>query len=526
MRQSNNNGYNGNDGFTQFAGLLDTLFGLFDKDLASFVTGNGDESRLDRIKEFQKEMKDIDRELNEIERTFQAHRLEMMRNISTKDHKKAEEFETRAKKYQSRLYALQDRLDDKYQSLLSGSSDDNMLKIKEIKKALSDKCTSLSAVITDAIDYTKNSMTAATANGYAYTAATTSAGANGQSGTVANSASSSASMSGFHPNGKESENMYASSANAASDTAMQTRDYESDAIQAMINLSEKLNVYQEQFVSLFGEISSSTSTYSSSASNEIQRIKSDLRNLMSNAEGLKSTLKGDYPDLKDLINRGNDLFSFIDSSDGGNINNNSKEIDESNITKSSNDILVAAASTESQSGLSKAVIQLNNIEERVYKAEDEIHELIEITSSNVELPIGTHSKIFKFGGRIQKIDTDLDGVLSGGDDEIVKNRKKLRGRIERLFNQLENIRSKAVNTQQPKKKQSDFPEEFYCPISSELMSDPVIAVDGHTYERKFIEEWFKNHNRSPMTNLPLQTKNLLPNLALKKMINDAKQKQM
>lgn len=29
----------------------------------------------------------------------------------------------------------------------------------------------------------------------------------------------------------------------------------------------------------------------------------------------------------------------------------------------------------------------------------------------------------------------------------------------------------------------DFPEEFRCPISQLLMLDPVVAYDGHTYER-------------------------------------------
>ena len=31
------------------------------------------------------------------------------------------------------------------------------------------------------------------------------------------------------------------------------------------------------------------------------------------------------------------------------------------------------------------------------------------------------------------------------------------------------------------------PKEFCCPISHELMKDPVVAGDGHTYERSCIE---------------------------------------
>jgi len=34
-----------------------------------------------------------------------------------------------------------------------------------------------------------------------------------------------------------------------------------------------------------------------------------------------------------------------------------------------------------------------------------------------------------------------------------------------------------------------YPPEFYCPITHEVMVDPVVAQDGHTYERQAIEEW-------------------------------------
>ncbi|XP_019897921.2 WD repeat, SAM and U-box domain-containing protein 1 isoform X2 [Esox lucius] len=60
------------------------------------------------------------------------------------------------------------------------------------------------------------------------------------------------------------------------------------------------------------------------------------------------------------------------------------------------------------------------------------------------------------------------------------------------------------------------PDEFLCPITRELMMDPVIAADGYSYERAAIESWIATKNRSsPMTNLPLQTTLLTPNRTLK-----------
>ncbi len=46
-----------------------------------------------------------------------------------------------------------------------------------------------------------------------------------------------------------------------------------------------------------------------------------------------------------------------------------------------------------------------------------------------------------------------------------------------------------------------IPDGFICPITQDIMRDPVILVfDGHSYERKAIEDWLKRSNRSPLTN--------------------------
>eukprot|EP00005_Dracoamoeba_jomungandri_P002437 CAMPEP_0174253550 /NCGR_PEP_ID=MMETSP0439-20130205/2918_1 /TAXON_ID=0 /ORGANISM="Stereomyxa ramosa, Strain Chinc5" /LENGTH=248 /DNA_ID=CAMNT_0015334633 /DNA_START=75 /DNA_END=821 /DNA_ORIENTATION=- len=57
-----------------------------------------------------------------------------------------------------------------------------------------------------------------------------------------------------------------------------------------------------------------------------------------------------------------------------------------------------------------------------------------------------------------------------------------------------------------------------CPISLELMTDPVLAEDGHTYDRASIEQWFTTHNTSPLTNLKLTSKVLIPNMLVRNLI--------
>jgi hypothetical protein len=49
------------------------------------------------------------------------------------------------------------------------------------------------------------------------------------------------------------------------------------------------------------------------------------------------------------------------------------------------------------------------------------------------------------------------------------------------------------------------------------MEDPVVAMDGFTYERAAIEAWFRQSDRSPMTNLPIPPV-VVPNIAMRQQI--------
>ena len=61
-----------------------------------------------------------------------------------------------------------------------------------------------------------------------------------------------------------------------------------------------------------------------------------------------------------------------------------------------------------------------------------------------------------------------------------------------------------------------IPQDFCCSITGEVMTDPVCTVDGHTYERAAIRQWFNLGNRrSPKTNAVLPSVELTPNHALR-----------
>lgn len=78
-------------------------------------------------------------------------------------------------------------------------------------------------------------------------------------------------------------------------------------------------------------------------------------------------------------------------------------------------------------------------------------------------------------------------------------------------------------------------DEFVCPITRELITDPVIAADGHTYDRSAIEQWLhggagaplsrsgasgSSRRTSPKTGQPLEHLHLIPNHNLKRLLSD------
>ncbi|KAA0056826.1 U-box domain-containing protein 21-like [Cucumis melo var. makuwa] len=66
-----------------------------------------------------------------------------------------------------------------------------------------------------------------------------------------------------------------------------------------------------------------------------------------------------------------------------------------------------------------------------------------------------------------------------------------------------------------------IPTHFRCPISLDLMKDPVTLSTGITYDRASIETWIEGGNFTcPFTNQPLQTIDSIPNHNIRKMIQD------
>ena len=67
---------------------------------------------------------------------------------------------------------------------------------------------------------------------------------------------------------------------------------------------------------------------------------------------------------------------------------------------------------------------------------------------------------------------------------------------------------------------TQHPPSFVCPISHQIMHDPVVLCDGHTYEKRHIERWLEAANSSPVTGSELPSKVFFPNHALRNAIEE------
>lgn len=62
---------------------------------------------------------------------------------------------------------------------------------------------------------------------------------------------------------------------------------------------------------------------------------------------------------------------------------------------------------------------------------------------------------------------------------------------------------------------NDIPHEFICPITQEMMKNPLMSRYGQTYERDAILTWLSNHNNlCPLTRQVLNVSDLIRNRTL------------
>uniref|UniRef100_A0A1J3I7R4 RING-type E3 ubiquitin transferase n=1 Tax=Noccaea caerulescens TaxID=107243 RepID=A0A1J3I7R4_NOCCA len=93
-----------------------------------------------------------------------------------------------------------------------------------------------------------------------------------------------------------------------------------------------------------------------------------------------------------------------------------------------------------------------------------------------------------------------------------RDRPDLKDQIIPALERLRKVVDKAQNSLS--RNPSGPPSHFICPLLKGVMNEPCVAADGYTYDRESIEDWLREKDTSPVTNLPLPNKNLLANYTL------------
>ena len=116
----------------------------------------------------------------------------------------------------------------------------------------------------------------------------------------------------------------------------------------------------------------------------------------------------------------------------------------------------------------------------------------------------------------------VSDLLAADDEEIAELAKDVQMKkpeTRRLLQAVAARRSAAMPQEKPP------PSEYTCPISHELMEDPVFTASGQTYEREAISQWLRTKQTDPISNARLSNKKLVPNFALRGMIVQWKEAQ-
>ncbi|KAL9646198.1 hypothetical protein ABK040_008071 [Willaertia magna] len=113
-------------------------------------------------------------------------------------------------------------------------------------------------------------------------------------------------------------------------------------------------------------------------------------------------------------------------------------------------------------------------------------------------------------------DTSSNKRNDGSNGSILPTiRRTIEGEVRRTTME---IPHKEYNLKEIENKIEKWREQlnrYKCPISQEIMKNPVILPSGQTFERKHIEEWLSTNKTCPITRKRIHAKKLIENINLK-----------
>eukprot|EP00249_Psilotum_nudum_P019222 c27150_g3_i1 orf=767-2713(+) len=153
--------------------------------------------------------------------------------------------------------------------------------------------------------------------------------------------------------------------------------------------------------------------------------------------------------------------------------------------------------------------------------EDEIEDPDVLHRLADKLQLGTHSEINAEMSALQRL-IEERSIDDESLEEMFKILRKLRGLLEPEIVEtdtvdLEKVSLSSVTSEKPST--CVIPDDFRCPVSLELMKDPVIVASGQTYDRAYIQRWLDaGHKTCPKSQQVLPHLVLTPNYVLRSLI--------
>ncbi|CAN8269966.1 unnamed protein product [Cochlearia groenlandica] len=113
--------------------------------------------------------------------------------------------------------------------------------------------------------------------------------------------------------------------------------------------------------------------------------------------------------------------------------------------------------------------------------------------------------------------------IDDDDEDDVDLRVKTIDKLQKAFSDLRHAMMKKMAAKSSSieiPETASCPVEFRCPLSNNLMRDPVVLASGLTYDKLYIKKWLSSGNRTcPKTQQVLLHTSLTPNLLIHDMIS-------
>eukprot|EP01084_Bolivina_argentea_P260919 440779_1 len=275
----------------------------------------------------------------------------------------------------------------------------------------------------------------------------------------------------------------------------------------LLELSERQNALSSAFTELEKRILSSSQQYDEQKQQYIE--------LKNNRIELQKKIQFDFKKCNDMINQENALFCSVQ---------------EAEINKKQNDVQMETLKLSTTTCVS-VIEQYNNFMQQSKQYIEKLNEKFSIRWNEFESKwMNWSSKDIIIWFKYKTIKMNTEQIHWANIEKQLRNRN-ISGKSLLHFNNLvfdliglhdfeivTHLQSSISVLNKKNNVKKKIPKEYLCPITKQIMQNPVIAFDGYCYDRNAIAKYLKVHNKSPISGATADCDMLFPNNTLKEKI--------